>query len=239
MKRHLNRLLYFNEQEYTAKKYVIPYIGDVSGLSVLEIGCGDGGNLKAFIDQGCIVTGIDTSENKIKTAKKYLKCCSLYQCSVSKINQKFDIIIIKDTLEHVHFKTIFFRQLKRLAKPDTRIFISFPPWIMPFGGHQQSCDSFLRYIPYVHLLPFYDRLLRLETKREALIEVKQTSLSIRKFKKLVKEFTIEKETYYIINPGYEIKFGLKPLKSPVNIPFLITSYYCLLLNNKFADDESV
>ena len=230
MKRHSDRLLYFNEQYYTAKKYIIPYIGTIRGLSVLEIGCGDGGNLQPFIEQGCKVTGIDTSENKIKTARKYLKCSSISQCSISKINQTFDIIIIKDTLEHIHFKTIFFRHLKRLTNPDTKIFISFPPWIMPFGGHQQMCDSFLRYIPYVHLLPFYSLLLRLENeaKRKALLEVRQTRLSISGFKELIKPtFVIIKETPYLINPNYHIKFGLKPIKG--NIPFLTTSYYCLLV----------
>ena len=42
--RHLNRLLYFNEQAQTTELYVIPYIQEVfplhDGLRVLEIGCG-------------------------------------------------------------------------------------------------------------------------------------------------------------------------------------------------------
>ena len=65
-KRHSDRLLYFNEQIYTTRKYVIPFIEkhhDVTGdMSVLEIGCGEGGNLQPFLDLGCKVTGIDICE---------------------------------------------------------------------------------------------------------------------------------------------------------------------------------
>ena len=54
--RHRNRKLYFDEQVQTTERYVIPYIEAVyplhEGLRVLEIGCGEGGNLKPFLDRG-------------------------------------------------------------------------------------------------------------------------------------------------------------------------------------------
>ncbi|NOX67348.1 MAG: class I SAM-dependent methyltransferase, partial [Chlorobi bacterium] len=68
--RHINRNKYFDEQVYTTEKYVIPFISKVlpvnSNLSVLEIGCGEGGNLKPFLDIGCKTTGVDLSEKKIE-----------------------------------------------------------------------------------------------------------------------------------------------------------------------------
>ena len=52
--RHSDSLRYFNEQALTTQKYVIPYLESLkkidSSLSVLEIGCGEAGNLKPFLD---------------------------------------------------------------------------------------------------------------------------------------------------------------------------------------------
>ena len=47
--RHSNRLQYFNELANTAREYFIEYLNNHYNLSaktrVLEIGCGEGGNL--------------------------------------------------------------------------------------------------------------------------------------------------------------------------------------------------
>ena len=74
--RHKNRLLYFNEQVQTTEKYVIPYIEQVfpmrEGLRVLEIGCGEGGNLKPFLDRGYSCTGIDQNKGQIENARVFM-----------------------------------------------------------------------------------------------------------------------------------------------------------------------
>ena len=75
--RQTNRAKYFQEQVYTTEKYVIPYIQQVkpvdASTKVLEIGCGEGGNLKPFLDMGCVVTGIDLSEYKIGNAHTFFE----------------------------------------------------------------------------------------------------------------------------------------------------------------------
>lgn len=61
--RHTNRQQYFEELAETSQKYFIPfleqYYGAIEGIRVLEIGCGDGGNLLPFLQRGCRVTGVD------------------------------------------------------------------------------------------------------------------------------------------------------------------------------------
>ena len=50
-KRHTDRESYFGEQSQTSKNYYIPYIKEVIGHipdKVLEVGCGEGGNLLPF-----------------------------------------------------------------------------------------------------------------------------------------------------------------------------------------------
>ena len=67
--RYSDRRLYFDELVKTSEGYLSEYIGgfcDMNNLDrVLEIGCGEGGNLVPFARMGCDVCGIDISEKKI------------------------------------------------------------------------------------------------------------------------------------------------------------------------------
>ena len=73
--RHSNRLQYFNELANTAREYYIDYLKNHITISektrVLEIGCGEGGNLLPFAELGCIIKGIDISKTRIEQAKKF------------------------------------------------------------------------------------------------------------------------------------------------------------------------
>lgn len=70
--RHHNRKIYFEELAATSRKYFIPYISRrfpiKFGMSILEIGCGDGGILLPFAELGCKTLGVDLSSNKIDNA---------------------------------------------------------------------------------------------------------------------------------------------------------------------------
>ena len=75
--RHINREKYFEEQSFTTREYVIPYIEEVlpidSKTRILEIGCGEGGNLAPFLDLGCKIVGVDMNQNKINNANTFFK----------------------------------------------------------------------------------------------------------------------------------------------------------------------
>jgi SAM-dependent methyltransferase len=233
--RHSNREKYFNEQIETTTQFVIPYIQEHKNISpstrVLEIGCGEGGNLKPFIDLGCETVGVDLSERKIELGKAFFATQQLkgsihlftedvYTTSPEKIGE-FDIIIMRDVIEHIHNQERFMNYVKRFLKPDGVFFLGFPPWQNPFGGHQQICtNKIASVLPYYHLLPmgFYAFMLKVfgesKEKIEALKEIKQTGISIERFEKILKteRYTVLNRTLYLINPNYKIKFGLKPRK---------------------------
>jgi hypothetical protein len=87
---------------------------------------------------------------------------------------------------------------------------------MPFGGHQQMCTGkYLSKLPYYHLLPtpVYKWILKSNNEPwEALLEIKETGISIERFHKIVKKtkYSILNERCYFLNPIYEYKFGWKP-----------------------------
>ena len=231
-KRHINRIKYFEEQGITTDKYVIPYLSDLIEIGtkteVLEIGCGEAGNLKPLLDIGCKATGIDISSGRIDQAKKFfsnhknrnnleLICEDIYKYNSS--GKKYDLIMMRDVIEHIPNQEKFMNFTKRFLKPEGKIFIAFPPWQNPFGGHQQICKSkLLSKIPFFHLFPYktYTFILKIfgesEAKINTLVEIKQTGISIERFEKIIKQekYSIDKRTYYFVNPNYETKFGLKP-----------------------------
>ena len=256
--RHRDRKKYFEEQSITTKNYVIPFLAEVRDikkeLEVLEIGCGEGGNLEPFLSAGYKVTGVDILEAKIKNAVKFFEnhekienlqliVSDIYE-PVKDLDHKFDIIFMRDVLEHIHDQSKFMSYVKRFLKPDGLFFLGFPPWQNPFGGHQQMCrNKFLSKLPWFHLLPgkTYPLVLKLfkehESTIEALLEIKETRINIEKFRRIIKKenYLIHREVFWFINPNYEVKFGMKPRKMnklissiPILRDFFITTNYYIL-----------
>ncbi len=231
--RHNNKQQYFEEQGLTTQKFVVPFISDLMEIdentTVLEIGCAEAGNLKPFVDMGCKVTGIDISCGRIEKAKEFYKghknrknvefiCEDIYKVEPSR---QFDIIIMRDVIEHIPNQEKFMGFVKQFLKPGGKFFLAFPPWQNPFGGHQQICKSkMLSVLPYFHLFPksIYTLILKTFGEKQGtikeLLEIKETGISIERFQRILKaeHYNINKQVYYFINPNYETKFGLKPRK---------------------------
>ncbi|MDR0793125.1 MAG: class I SAM-dependent methyltransferase, partial [Chitinophagaceae bacterium] len=149
---HTDKKRYFDIQEENARKYVIPFIEEkfpvLPGMRVMEIGCGEGGVLKAFIGKGCVGVGIELDLPRIDNAAIWMKDDielgkvrfvgkDIYLVEAAELNGLFDIIVMKDVIEHIHDQNRLLARLKNFLKPEGVVFFGFPPWQMPFGGHQQ------------------------------------------------------------------------------------------------------
>ncbi len=259
--RHSNRKRYFDEQGLTTAKFVIPYLLDLITItpetSVLEIGCGEAGNLKPFLDMGCKrVVGIDISEGKINNGKKFfsdhpnianleLIAENIYD-TVSP--EEFDIIISRDVIEHIPNQELFMARCRDFLKPNGIYFIGFPPWYNPFGGHQQMLKhKIFSKLPYFHIIPrpLYTSILKLigtsENSIKAALEIYDTRITIEKLNSILKKnnYTVLKKTDWLFNPNYETKFGIKPRKQlaivsaiPFFRNFLTTASYYVVRANK-------
>lgn len=254
---HSDREKYFDLQKTNTEKYIIPFIEKFkkidSSLKVLEIGCRDGGVLYPFFERGCTIIGVDLSENIInRTKQRYAEGVALgkaffFAKDIHDFDTdiKYDIVIIKDVIEHVYNHDKLIKKLKTLITTNGVIYFGYPPWQNPFGGHQQVANNkILSIIPYYHLLPnfLYYGILKLfkEKSFKFLKETKETRITIEKFRKLISinNLKIYCEDLYLINPMYEAKFGLKPrkqLKIINKIPYLrnyfTTTCDCLVVND--------
>ncbi len=200
---------------------------------MLEIGCGEGGVLKPFIEKGCYCVGVDLNPLRIDLANNLLKqevalgkvqfvYQNVYdQDFLNRFNGFFDLIILKDAIEHIPEQEKFIPYLKNFLKEKGQIYFGFPPWYMPFGGHQQVCHNKLAsIIPYYHILPksMYKGILRMFKEEPAviteLLEIKDTQITIERFEKIVakSDLKVLNKQHYLINPIYRYKFGLQPRK---------------------------
>ncbi len=251
---------YIKQQYDTAVEFIIPFIEREKkiekGMRFLEVGSGYGGICKAFADAGCKVTGIELLDHVSAIAKEFLNAeiaagsaeiinKNVYDINPEKdLDEKYDIILLKDTIEHIHGQEQFVKHIIHFLKDEGVIFFAFPPWFMPFGGHQQSLDSkFLDKLPYFHILPVpvYRGIMKLFGEVEGRIvdtlEVKETQISINRFERITKEagFKIVQREFYLINPSYKHKFGATPKKQYAWISaipwfrdfFTTTCYYLL------------
>ena len=230
---HADRKRYFDIQVMNAEKYVIPFIEEKfpvkPGMRILEIGCGEGGVLKAFINRGCEGVGVELDAPRVENAMEYLPediaagrlrfvVKDIYLVDTEKdFNGLFDIILLKDVIEHIHDQPKLIGWMKKFLKPGGIIFFGFPPWYMPFGGHQQICKSKISRLPYIHLLPgfLYKAILKNRKENVAeMMEIRETGISIERFEKICREqgYSFLDIRHYLLNPIYEWKFGWKPRK---------------------------
>jgi SAM-dependent methyltransferase len=230
---HQDRKRYFQIQYENAVAHVLPFIEHSflikSHMRVLEIGAGEGGVLRAFTERGCKAVGVELDPLRVEWACGFLweeigrgqlfyVEKDIYKTDlINELKGGFDIILLKDVIEHIHDQPKLFRLLHTLLNPGGVIFFGFPPWQMPFGGHQQIAHSFLSRLPYIHLLPrpLYKGLLKLNNEPvDELLEIRQTRISIEKFESICYDtgYQILHQLHFLINPIYQMKFGWKVRK---------------------------
>lgn len=162
--RHKDHNRYFNEQAECMRRYVIPYIEQqrpvTPTMRVLEIGCGEAGNLLPFLDMGCECVGIDIDQPKIdvgkirfadhpNSARMHLICNDIYKVRPEDLGE-FDLIVLRDVIEHIPHQEQFMHNMKRFMNDRTIVFFGFPVWCNPFGGHQQICrNRVLSHLPWM------------------------------------------------------------------------------------------
>ena len=102
--------------EFKIKKEHEPF----KGLSILDIGCGGGLLSEPMSRLGADVTGIDASSRNITVAKLHAKKNSLkikYICASPeklKKNNKFDVILNMEIIEHVEDVDFFLKSCSNL-----------------------------------------------------------------------------------------------------------------------------
>jgi len=234
---HTNKSRYFEMQRRISQEYVLPllakHIKKDKPWRVLEVGCAEAGVLKAFVDEGHFGVGIELEEGRAELARSFLEesisagRATILTKDIYKVDpyelepDGFDAIILKDVIEHIPNQEKMVPRLAEFLAPGGQIFFGFPPWMMPFGGHQQiGKTTFVSKIPWIHLLPasLYRGWIKVAGEpirvRDELANVRSTRITIERFEKIVKasNLIVSERILWMFNPIYALKFGIAARK---------------------------
>ena len=222
---------YYQYQHSLASDYYIPFLKDnnvdINGKDILEIGCGNGGFIGAFSQYSDKCVGFDLKDLDWKNEKvKYYNLNVFDENLTEKIESKFDLIILRDVIEHLDNSMMdsLFDQVALLSKENTLILATFPPFYSPFGLHQQVLlNNFLRFVPYLSLLP--KGLVKILTNGKShkkenvdeLLSLYDSKTSIGSFYRLInkKRCNVIDKKFFHIRPSHQIRYGLKTMESKV------------------------
>ena len=105
-------------------------INPLKKINILDIGCGGGLLSEPMCRLGAKVVGIDASKKNIEIAKFHAKKNDLkinYICSspeVLKIDEKFDVILNMEIVEHVEDINFFIKKSSELLKKNGLMFVA-------------------------------------------------------------------------------------------------------------------
>lgn len=227
-----------------AREYMIPYLEShgvpIKGAAVIEIGCAEGGNLCAMAEHGAAeLAGTDIATTRLDCAAKVAEALGhgitfsphdiIYEEPRPEWRERFDVAFLRDVIEHLDDATIALRNIRRVLKPGGVLYVTFPPYISPFGGHQHLLGTRVGKLPYAHLLPgpLFEAMVSPSTIEANKVEVRRLHkirLSTTKFRAAARAagFHIADEKLYLIRPVFKMKFGLYPIGAGFlkPIPFL-------------------
>lgn len=168
-----------------------PLLPDLAGKSVIDFGCGDGGEAVELAERGARVFGVDIRENVLEVARQ--RCPSGWFGFAEDLPEKVDYIISLDSFEHFGDPAAILRIMAELLKSGGSVLTCFgPTWYHPLGGHLFSV------FPWAHLIFSEAALIRwrADIRSDGATRFSETEgglnqMTIRRFEQLVADSSLQ------------------------------------------------
>jgi cyclopropane fatty-acyl-phospholipid synthase-like methyltransferase len=244
-----NYKYYWQYQYRLGKEYIVPYSIKAGcfkpGDRVMEIGSAEGGVLHAFVEEDAKgTTATDISQERLNMGKKIAQIIDI---GVEYANhniitedvpetwiEEFNLVILRDVIEHLDNTFTALTKIKGTIKHGGYLFVTFPPYYSPFGGHQHTAGNISGKIPWIHILPdFIFHKMISKGRKEDINEIKRLQrirLTSSKFEESAEKagYEIYKKEFYLLRPVFKMKFGLNPVKITKFASILpIRNFLCL------------
>jgi len=100
------------------------------GLSVLDVGCGEGYLLKKAARRASLALGVDVAESRLRATRDGPSELAVADGQrLPFADASFDRIICTETLEHVADAQLVLRELSRVLRPGGRLAVSVPHFL--------------------------------------------------------------------------------------------------------------
>lgn len=129
------------------RRIILEYLAKCDGTNILEVGCGCGDLLHQLERKGYTGMGIDISVDALAVASAgfcgnsiKVKCCK-----PEDINEKFDIVIASEVMEHYQDDTLFLMSLQERLHDGGRVILTVPAHMEDWGANDDFCGHVRRY----------------------------------------------------------------------------------------------
>lgn len=201
------------------------------GAKILDLGCGSGGFAVALAENSAVCLGIDLNVSHIqhacRLASERLINAEFVAADILKPNEldkilygrSFHLIILSEFVEHLVSREnvcLLLNQAKKFLAPEGRLYVSFPPWFNPYGGHQAGWPI-IRCIPWFHLIP--NRLKCLVAPRQAVKYLEffreLNHLTIGGFEAILEEarLKVTRRDLFHFRPEYYWRYGVPTIRA--------------------------
>jgi len=229
-------LSYFDYECVLGRQALVPWLRqsiDLAGLRVADFGCHQGGILQVLREDCAIASGVGFDLNRQAIATSPLQPDPNFYLKEQDIltlnpqDYSFDLVLFRDSLEHIppYFEAL--AKAQACLPSGGYIFVSFPPYYSPFGGHQQLATNWPKLFPYAHYLPegLFLKLLNCQdntymSRAEAIEDlqgIRQTRLTLGKLEKAARRLglTLAARDLYLLRPAFKVRYGLPIMKAGV------------------------
>lgn len=227
-------LSYFDYELAVGRDILVPWLKTkmrFHNLTVGDFGCHQGGILQALRETGEVVAGNGYDLNQAAIQTSPFVGDEHFQIQVGDVTQldaahpRFNLILIRDVLEHIPDYATVVEKAFACLQPGGLLFVSFPPYYSPFGGHQQLASNAAKLLPYIHYLPegLFNTLVQTEdstymtalSAQEDMQSVRQTRLTLSKAEQAFQQagFQMAGAEYFLSRPEFKVRYGIPALSA--------------------------
>ena len=112
----------------------------LSGLRLLDAGCGGGEYVRALVARGADALGIECTEDKLECARslpaslaRRISCGDIQRTEFD--SGRFDAVLLNEVLEHVPDDAAALREMHRVLRPEGSLIVFSPNRLHPFETH--------------------------------------------------------------------------------------------------------
>ncbi len=142
-------------------RYLAQFVGTISGLRVLDAGCGNGTLLRLLCERGgAELHGLEMSEALCERARRALDFRARIhrgnvQAGLPFSGASFDLIILSEVIEHLRHPDVVMGEVRRVLRTDGRVVVTIPnaSAYEPFFAQAQRRDGTGRwqaFLPWEH-----------------------------------------------------------------------------------------